>query len=301
MNNYNGIANDSLSGGGAYNDNNIGHEVNNFTNHNGVFYGFVQSNNNTIDIVKHYGCDDNEEYAKDVLVVWLVKKKYIVGYYQNAKVYKKLQNVPDELLSERRYSDYNIMAEKAVIIPREERTFRVDYPSRTNIWYGNDSTNDKVIEYINNYDTNRNNLLRSIDVFDAPLQTTEIEAVVKIRENQSIFRDRLIKKYKCKCCLCGVSSKEFLIASHIKPWSVSNDNERLSPDNGLLLCPNHDKLFDAGYISFDNEGKILISSLIGDIDRRFMNVHSDMCIKQEYITNELKYYMNYHRLNIYKN
>ena len=50
MNYYNGIENDSIRGGGSYNEKHIGHEVNNFTNHSGVFYGFVQSNHDTINI-----------------------------------------------------------------------------------------------------------------------------------------------------------------------------------------------------------------------------------------------------------
>lgn len=51
---------------------------------------------------------------------------------------------------------------------------------------------------------------------------------------------------------CGVSDEHFLIDSHIKPWSQSNNQEWLDVNNGLLLCPNHDALFDKGiiYISF---------------------------------------------------
>ena len=52
---------------------------------------------------------------------------------------------------------------------------------------------------------------------------------------------------------------ELLVASHIKPWSISDANEKLDIHNGLLMCPNHDKLFDRGYISFDDTGRILIS------------------------------------------
>ena len=56
-----------------------------------------------------------------------------------------------------------------------------------------------------------------------------------------------------------VSDPKFLIASHIKPWACSESGEKLDIDNGLLLCPNHDALFDSGYISFDENGVIMIS------------------------------------------
>ena len=55
-----------------------------------------------------------------------------------------------------------------------------------------------------------------------------------------------------------------LIASHIKPWKDSDENERLDIDNGLLLCPNHDKAFDRGYISFDDNGLIITTIQYND-------------------------------------
>ena len=59
---------------------------------------------------------------------------------------------------------------------------------------------------------------------------------------------------------------QFLIASHIKPWSASSDIERLDPNNGFLLLANIDKAFDLGYISFTDKGKIIISEHLDDYD-----------------------------------
>ncbi|MCH5267338.1 MAG: HNH endonuclease, partial [Lachnospiraceae bacterium] len=75
------------------------------------------------------------------------------------------------------------------------------------------------------------------------------KAIINARVNQGIFRDLLLKRYN-KCCLCGVENHELLIASHIKPWAKSEAKEKLDDDNGFLMCPNHDKLFDKGYITF---------------------------------------------------
>ena len=81
------------------------------------------------------------------------------------------------------------------------------------------------------------------------------DAIVKVRVNQSEFRTHLLQRYG-KCCLCGVSNHDLLIASHIKPWSKSNRIEKTAVDNGFLLCPNHDRLFDKGLITFSDDGKI---------------------------------------------
>lgn len=81
----------------------------------------------------------------------------------------------------------------------------------------------------------------------------------------------LLKRYS-SCCLCNVNDKNFLVASHIKPWAKSNSEEKLDVNNGLLLCPNHDKLFDGGWISFNDDGHILISDELKSNDKIFMNV-----------------------------
>lgn len=118
-------------------------------------------------------------------------------------------------------------------------------------------------------------------------------AVVKARVNQGVFRDALIRKYK-RCCLCGADETALLIASHIKPWVDSSGEERTDVNNGLLLCPNHDKLFDRGYISFEDDGKILLSDSIDENNRKCLNINSEMRINMSLETQE---YMKYHREN----
>jgi len=120
-------------------------------------------------------------------------------------------------------------------------------------------------------------------------------AVVKTRVNQGVFKDRLLSRYK-SCCLCNISNKDFLIASHIKPWSKSEYDERLDVDNGLLLCPNHDKLFDRGYITFDDNGQIIISEKLDRLNRLFMNITPEMTIE---LTSGNKKYLTYHRENVF--
>lgn len=118
-------------------------------------------------------------------------------------------------------------------------------------------------------------------------------AVVKARVNQGAFRDALIRKYN-SCCLCGVDDINLLIASHIKPWADSSGEERTDVNNGLLLCPNHDKLFDRGYISFDESGGILISNSLNDSNKDCMSVCTDMNID---VSPDMQGYLKFHREN----
>lgn len=106
----------------------------------------------------------------------------------------------------------------------------------------------------------------------------------------------LLKRYS-SCCLCNVNDKNFLVASHIKPWAKSNSEEKLDVNNGLLLCPNHDKLFDGGWISFNDDGHILISDELKSNDKIFMNVMDDMKI---ILTEKNKQYLQYHRDSVFR-
>jgi predicted restriction endonuclease len=303
MNEYNGVANDSIQGGGSYNSNHIGHEVNNFTNHNGTYYGFVQATNNTIDISANFDAPRTVDYADNILVVWIIKQKTVVGYYKNSKVFRKLQSAPDYITVNRKYDDYNIITNHAVLIPKEKRTFSIlNHQSRNNVWYGDDENNQRILEYIDQYESSLISELNKVDDFSNELIGLEKETVIKQRINQGLFRDNMLKKYNCKCALCGVNQPELLIASHIKPWSKSDCNEKLSASNGLLLCPNHDKLFDQGYISFEDNGSIVISPILDENNRIFFNINKAMKINPDILSDfeQMKYFLSYHHKNIFQ-
>ncbi|WP_223553926.1 HNH endonuclease [Lysinibacillus sphaericus] len=111
-----------------------------------------------------------------------------------------------------------------------------------------------------------------------PILQTEKERLIKSRIGQGKFKKLLIER-ECKCALCGVTDPRVLIASHIKPWSASTNEERLDVNNGLLLCPNHDALFDKHLISFDLQGKIAISQTLDETARAFLNVNGELRVK----------------------
>lgn len=98
--------------------------------------------------------------------------------------------------------------------------------------------------------------------------------------------------------LCGVSDERFLVASHIKPWSQSDNQERLDVNNGLLLCLNHDALFDKGYISFNGDGMIMIPGSLDGMTKVFLDINENMKIN---MNERQQQYMKWHRENIFKN
>ena len=150
----------------------------------------------------------------------------------------------------------------------------------------------------NEYCKNERLFIEAVDeiITDETIEGNERLILAKARINHSFFRDRLLNRYN-HCCLCGVSNQALLVASHIKPWSVSDNNEKVDVNNGLLLCPNHDKLFDSGLISFSEAGEILISEELDEINRIFMNVRLGMRIE---VINENKKYLIYHQNKIYR-
>lgn len=128
------------------------------------------------------------------------------------------------------------------------------------------------------------------------ISVTEKEAIVKSRIGHSKLKEHLLNNLK-KCQLCNIRKEELLIASHIKPWSKSDSQERLDLNNVLLLCPIHDSLFDKGFISFSDNGEIIISKALREEDIQSLNIDKTLKIA---LNEKQKKYMKYHRENIFK-
>jgi predicted restriction endonuclease len=90
---------------------------------------------------------------------------------------------------------------------------------------------------------------------------TEAERSVKVRLGQTFFRKVIMSSYASKCCVCGIPIPELLIASHIIPWH-DDANLRVNPHNGLCLCALHDKGFDRGFFTLDEDYRVLIGRTI---------------------------------------
>lgn len=107
---------------------------------------------------------------------------------------------------------------------------------------------------------------------------TERKGLVTSRVGQGYYRQKIIERWEGKCPVSGLSIIPILIASHIVPWSQSNDEEKLDVNNGILLSPNVDALFDKHLISFENDGLILISDKVSREDRDALGVSESMRI-----------------------
>jgi putative restriction endonuclease len=93
---------------------------------------------------------------------------------------------------------------------------------------------------------------------DATITETNRLALVQARRGQGLFRDR-VARIERRCRITGVENPTHLVASHCKPWRDATNEERLDGENGLLLTPTIDHLFDRGFIGFEDDGRLILS------------------------------------------
>jgi putative restriction endonuclease len=132
------------------------------------------------------------------------------------------------------------------------------------------------------------------DKLDRVPETTR-DVLIQARKGQGKYRENLMA-YWGECSVSDVDLPSFLKASHIKPWRDSDNSERLDRYNGLLLNPILDVAFDQGYISFSDEGKILISSALTGKEKT-LSILSEMSLKK--VDLEHHRYLEWHRRNVF--
>ena len=126
---------------------------------------------------------------------------------------------------------------------------------------------------------------------DYAIENKKIE--IEARQKQSRFRRLVLNNFNHQCCISGITERELLIASHIIPWS-SRIETRLDPANGLCLSILYDKLFDKGYMSSDEELRVIVTKsrsqlsqdlqkILAVIEGRPMRTPRRYLIKQEYL------------------
>jgi putative restriction endonuclease len=93
---------------------------------------------------------------------------------------------------------------------------------------------------------------------DLPPPGLERDAIVKLRVNQTFFRNRVLSAYSFRCCVTGLANRPLLTASHIVAWAKDEKN-RLNPRNGLCLNPLHDRAFDRHLMWIDSDLKVRFS------------------------------------------
>ena len=119
--------------------------------------------------------------------------------------------------------------------------------------------------------------------------------LVMSRVGQGQYRKNL-EQHEIGCRITKITDGRFLTASHIKPWSKSTDFEKLDGSNGLLLSPHVDRLFDRGYISFEDDGALILSpSLPSDVILAWDLLAG---LEKRPLTKKQAFYMEYHRTEL---
>jgi|694.fasta_scaffold102749_3 hypothetical protein len=122
----------------------------------------------------------------------------------------------------------------------------------------------------------------------------ERHQIVKSRRGQGVFRDN-VESREPKCRITGVSNPRYLRASHIKPWRKSSDIEKIDGNNGLMLAPHVDFLFDRGFISFEDDGTLIVSVQIEDGALESWGIPSEVNVGK--FSPEQAVYLKFHREN----
>lgn len=134
------------------------------------------------------------------------------------------------------------------------------------------------------------------ELLSAPqVGVTERKELVRSRVGQGRFRKDVLRQWG-RCAVTGYDEPDLLVASHIKPWRVSSNEERLDAFNGLLLVPTLDKVFDRGYVSFTEEGLLRLSPRLqkpevlgvlagarihlGERHQRYMGFHREFVFRE---------------------
>ncbi|BEP54511.1 HNH endonuclease [Variovorax sp. V118] len=132
----------------------------------------------------------------------------------------------------------------------------------------------------------------------APLSETTKRQLVLARLGHGQFRTDVLKRGHFTCRVTGVTGAGLLTASHIKPWRVADNDERLDPHNGLLLSPHVDRLFDRGLVSFAADGSVMLANEAASIAWRAWGLDDDLRISA--MSKREALFMEYHRDQLFK-
>lgn len=135
---------------------------------------------------------------------------------------------------------------------------------------------------------------------EAQLVSTTSLKILEVRTKQTLFKRRLLTVER-ECRLTHVADLRFLRASHIKPWSkCESGSERVDGNNGLLLSPTADHLFDRGWITFEDNGALVRSSALPDDVIGRIGVDLAQGRKCGAFSKPQKGYLEYHRNKVFE-
>jgi putative restriction endonuclease len=129
---------------------------------------------------------------------------------------------------------------------------------------------------------------------DPSLADTDRLAIIRARRGQGLFRER-VSRIERRCRITGVDNPAHLMASHVKPWRDATNEERLSGENGLLLTPSIDHLFDRGFIGFEDNGRLIIAPVAHRPSLERMGLPTSQPVNVGSFTSVQKRFLDFHR------
>jgi 5-methylcytosine-specific restriction enzyme A len=130
---------------------------------------------------------------------------------------------------------------------------------------------------------------------------TERSGLVNTRVGQGAYRKSILHRWEYKCGVTEFNDPRILIASHIVPWKEASDEERLDVENGILLSPTYDALFDQHLITFDNKGNIQLSNSIEDSAYQKIGVTGSERLGSKCISEGMLNYLDIHQREFQSN
>lgn len=125
------------------------------------------------------------------------------------------------------------------------------------------------------------------------------KSLITSRVGQGDYRKKLLEE--CPFCpFTMVSDERLLVASHIKPWALSDDKEKIDPKNGFMFTPTYDRLFDRGFISFEDDKTMIVSPWISPMNQKRLGIYTGKIVEKLPINEKRKKYLAFHREFIFK-
>ncbi|MFT3906757.1 MAG: HNH endonuclease signature motif containing protein [Steroidobacteraceae bacterium] len=134
-------------------------------------------------------------------------------------------------------------------------------------------------------------------VADPVIRETQRTALVLARRGQGLFRDN-VRAIERACRITKVERSEHLVASHVQPWRDSDNDQRLDGENGLLLTPTVDHLFDKGFISFEDSGRLIVSPVADPKSLARMGIDTGNVVNVGAFSEGQRRYLDFHRENV---
>ena len=246
-----------------------------------------------MDCENEYMHPDQEYRNKDNMAEIFYKHSQKVYHIEEDLLYFDIYRVnvnPPRIYINSSSSAYDLIREISLpnisyvaILKLKDNENNILYYFRPFIEYNIDSLHENEIEEIND---------------DENIPTTEKESIIKSRVGQGKYREKLLDE--CPYCpITMVNDERLLIASHIKPWVKSNNEEKVDPKNGFMLTPTYDKLFDRGFISFEDDGTMLVSPWLSPMNQKRLDIFNGKKIRTLPVEGREEYLL-YHREFVFK-